>query len=132
MFEESPAKKEDYTKITGSDIFPLLFCGHRWLEDKGVAERALQIWPQITAYISETLKKPRVKLLHQITFSTVRSAVQDSLITAKLEFFCISCSHLETLSGEIFQADAPLLPFITSELQVMMETLVEKFVETGT
>ena len=29
-----PAKREDYTKITGSDIFPLLFCGHRWLEAK--------------------------------------------------------------------------------------------------
>ena len=28
LFDESPAKREDYTKITGSDIFPLPFCGH--------------------------------------------------------------------------------------------------------
>ena len=52
FFDESPAKREDYTKITGSYIFPLPFCGHRWLEDRSVAERALQIWPQITVYIS--------------------------------------------------------------------------------
>ena len=26
LFDESPAKREDYTKITGSDIFPLPFC----------------------------------------------------------------------------------------------------------
>ena len=46
LFDESPAKREDYTKIAGSDIFPLQSCSHRWLEDKSVAERALQIWPK--------------------------------------------------------------------------------------
>ena len=86
LFDESPAKREDYTKITGSDIFPLPFCSHRWLKDKSVAERALQIWPQITAYISETLKKPKSQIPTSKTFSTVSSAPQDSLITAMLEF----------------------------------------------
>ena len=87
LFDESPAKREDYTKITGSDIFPLPFCAHRWLEDKSGAERALPIWPQITAYISETLKKPKSQIPTSNTFSTVRSAVEDSFITAKLEVF---------------------------------------------
>ena len=31
---EMPARREDYTKMTGSEVFPLQFCGHRWLEDK--------------------------------------------------------------------------------------------------
>ena len=58
LFNETPARREDYMKITESEVFPQQFCGHRWLEDKKVAERALEIWPNITAYVTETLKKP--------------------------------------------------------------------------
>ena len=84
-------------------------------EDKSVVERALQIWPQINAYISETLKKPKGQIATSNTFSTVRSAVQDSLITAKLEFFVSVAVILKTYL-EIFHSDASLLPFITSKL----------------
>ena len=59
LFSESPAKIEDFIKLTGTETFPLPFCGHRWLENKKVAERALEIWPHITTYIRETLKKPK-------------------------------------------------------------------------
>ena len=45
---ETPARREDYTKMTGSQVFPLQFCGHRWLEDKRVAERAVEMWPSLT------------------------------------------------------------------------------------
>ena len=38
------------------NLFP--FSGTRWIEDKKVADRALEIWPNITKYVSETLKKP--------------------------------------------------------------------------
>ena len=55
LFHDSPAKREDYQQITGSTVFPLPFCGHRWVEDKKVADRALEIWPNIVKYISETL-----------------------------------------------------------------------------
>ena len=58
LFNETPARREDYTKITESEVFPQQFCGHRWLEDKKVAERALETRSNITAYVTETLKKP--------------------------------------------------------------------------
>ena len=45
---ETPARGEDYTKMTGSEVFPLQFCGHRWLEDRRVAERAVEMWPSLT------------------------------------------------------------------------------------
>ena len=54
---ETPARREDYTKMTGSEVFPLQFCGHRWLEDKRVAERAVEMWPSLTTYITEILEK---------------------------------------------------------------------------
>ena len=105
------------------------FCDHRWIEDKKVAERALQIWPHIITYICETLKKSKSQIPTSSSFSTLRSAVLDKLITAKLEFF-VSVAALPKPYLEILQSDAPLLPFITSELQVMLETLMWKFVKT--
>ncbi len=128
LFDESPAKREDYISITGSQVFPLPFCGHRWVEDKDVAERAIQIWPQVTKYITETLKKPRSQVPTSGTFSTVKSAVQDSLMLAKLEFF-VSVAVVLKPYLQIFQSDCPLLPFITTELQTMLETLMGRFVK---
>ena len=51
------------------------------------------------------------------------------LITAKLDFFVSVAAVLKPYL-EIFQSDAPLLPFITSELQVILKTLMGKFVKT--
>ena len=48
LFSEPPAKREDFIKLTGTETFPLPFCGQRWLKNKQVAERALEIWPHIT------------------------------------------------------------------------------------
>ena len=47
LLDESPAEREDYQNITGSKVFPLPFCGHRWIEDKKVADRALDVKPNI-------------------------------------------------------------------------------------
>ena len=58
----------------------------------------------------------------------MRSAVQDGLITTKLDFF-VSVAVILKPYLEIFQSDAPLMLFITSELQVMIETLMGKFVK---
>ena len=86
LFDESPAKREDYNTINGSNKFPLPFCGNRWVEDKKVVERAQQIWPDMILYIKETVKKPKGEV--PVSYSTAASsAIQDCLITAKLEFF---------------------------------------------
>ena len=95
LFDESPAKREDYSAITGSNKFPLPFCGNRWVEDKKVAERALQIWPDVMVYIKETVKKPKGEVPVSYSFTTIRSAVQDCLTTAKLEFFVSTASIME-------------------------------------
>ena len=128
FFNETPARREDYTKITGSRVFPQQFCGHRWLEDKKVAERALEIWPNITVFITETLKKPKNEIPTSASFATVRSAVQSHLTIAKLQFF-ISTAAIMKPYLQVFQSDAPLLPFVTSELHALLQTLMGKFVK---
>ena len=59
LFPQSPGKREDCKKITRSNMFPLPFSGTRWIEDKKVADKVLEIWCNIAKYVSETLKKPK-------------------------------------------------------------------------
>ena len=61
LFKDSPAKKEDYVKASGSSHMPLKFVSHRWLENVPVCTRALEILPNIKAY----LKAVREKTVHQ-------------------------------------------------------------------
>ena len=124
---ETPARREDYTKMTGSQVFPLQFCGHRWLEDKRVAERAVEMWPNLTTYITEILKKPKSQVPTSSSFSTVKSAVLNKLTTAKLEFFMSIAAAMRPYL-QTFQSDGPLLPFITSELETLLWTLMGKFI----
>ena len=48
MLHGSPARGADYLSVTGLDIFPLYFCATRWVEDKKVADRLLELWENLT------------------------------------------------------------------------------------
>ena len=74
-----------------------------------VAERAVEMWPSLTTYITEILKRPKSQVPTSSSFSTVKSAVRPYLQT--------------------FQSDGPLLPFITSELETLLQTLMGKFMK---
>ena len=37
IFHDTPARREDFIQIIGSDLFPVWFCQHRWVEDIKVA-----------------------------------------------------------------------------------------------
>ena len=76
LFDDFPVKREDYQNITGSKVFPLPFCGCRWIEGKKVAERVLDVLPNIAKYVNETLKKPKSEIPGSSSFTTFRTAVQ--------------------------------------------------------
>ena len=128
MFPNSPAKREDYTKVTESNVFPLPFCGTRWIEDRKVADRAIEIWPNIDKYVKEMLKKSKSQIPSSNSFTTLILAVQDELIIAKLQFFASTASVMMPFLQK-FQGDAPLVPFIATELTVLLETLMQKFIK---
>lgn len=52
LLYNSPARRSDYTSITGSTVFPLSFCATRWVEDKKVVERLVSIWPSIVKIVN--------------------------------------------------------------------------------
>ena len=48
VLHDSPARRDDYHSISGSSTYPLQFCGTRWVEDKKVAEKSIELWPNMT------------------------------------------------------------------------------------
>ena len=59
IFYETPARREDYTAITSSVVFPLKFCLHRWVENATVAARALIILPHLKKYVDTIQQNPK-------------------------------------------------------------------------
>ena len=47
LLHDSPARKEDFQKVTKSNVYPLYFCATRWVENKCVADRKGEVWPNI-------------------------------------------------------------------------------------
>ena len=93
-----------------------------------VAERAVEMWPSLTTYITEILKKLKSQVPTSNSFSTVESAVLNKLTTAKPELFMLIAAAMRPYL-QTFQSDGPLLPFITSELETMLRTLMGKFMK---
>lgn len=58
LFHHVQARREDFVRVTKSSVFPQPFCGHRWLENLPVIERALAVWPSLKLYL-EAMQKTR-------------------------------------------------------------------------
>ena len=67
FMKDSPARREDYTEITGSSLFPLKFCVHRWVENVPVVQRAIEITLLMDTFL-KTLAKKKDSKEQQIVF----------------------------------------------------------------
>ena len=85
LFKDSPARREDYIKTTGSSVFPLKFCQHRWLENVSVAERALEVWPHMVKFVN-AVKAKKVTDPKSKSYETISSGCSDPLMPAKMAF----------------------------------------------
>ena len=68
-------------------IFPLKFCGTRWIEDAAVADRAVICWENIKKYVKKVVDGPKSKIPKCPSFKTVELAVNDPLTPTKLQVF---------------------------------------------
>ncbi|XP_047123731.1 uncharacterized protein LOC124806683 [Hydra vulgaris] len=71
ILHDSPARRQDYETVTGATKYPLFFCGTRWVESKSVADRCIEIWPNICKLIEfweklPSLKQPKSKSLKSL------------------------------------------------------------------
>ena len=101
------------------------FCEPRWIEDKEVAERALEVWESVVATVRyweglSKSKKPR----NNKSFDCLVIHHQDLLMTAKLHFFAFIAGTLKPCLI-LFQTDNPmLLPFMYDELSEISRRLI--------
>ena len=71
---------------------------------------------------------PKSKIPASSSFTMLRPAMRDDLITAKLEFF-VSTAAIMKSHIQMLQSDVSLLPLISSEIHVLLETLVDKLMK---
>ena len=110
LFPDTPVRREYFVKLTGSTVFPLKFCPHRWIEDVVVAERAHQMWPNIKKYVSSFRATPK-NAQQTASYATIKEACEDPLTVTKLAFFISVAKQLQPFLLK-FQTDAPMAPFL--------------------
>ena len=128
LFSESPARRQDFTEITSSSIFPLQFGGTRWVEDCPVAERAISIWDNIKKYVNKIELGPKNKIPKCSSYKTVCIAVNEPLTCARLQVFVTTAKVMQPFL-QMFQSNKPMAPFLAEEIYKMMKDLMEKFVK---
>lgn len=130
LFNESPARRSDYSESTNCSVFPLYFCGTRWLEDVRVAERALLIWDNICKYVNHLSSGKKSKIPKCASYNVVKKAVSDPTTKSKLHVF-IYVAKIMTPFLKQFQSDSPLAPFIDEELGIILKSLMENFMKSS-
>lgn len=127
LFKDTPARREDFTKVTGCTSFPFKVCSHRWIENVPVCERALSLLSHVRSYVSAvaagTVVAPQSK-----SFEVVKDAFSESLLRAKL-LFCISVATQLTPFRTTFQTDQLMAPFLCRELYKMLKSLMDRFIK---
>ncbi|GBM82127.1 hypothetical protein AVEN_20649-1 [Araneus ventricosus] len=86
FFKDVPARRGTYAKFSGSKIFPKKFCSIGWLGKSDIAQRAIEILPDVMQYVN-SVKEDNKRRPSSSRFKIVAENITDPLLTAKLEFF---------------------------------------------
>ncbi|KAL8603538.1 hypothetical protein ACOMHN_052767 [Nucella lapillus] len=127
LFLDCPARRDDFVNVTRSSIFPLKFCKVRWLENIAPAERALEIIENVVAYCTAA-KSKKVTEPNNMSYETVKKAIQDPLLVSRLHFFIMVAREVQPFLVT-YQTDKPMLPFITTDLVNLLKTMMTKFLK---
>ncbi|XP_022076088.2 uncharacterized protein LOC127535448 isoform X2 [Acanthochromis polyacanthus] len=127
LFHNTPARREDFMVLTKTTQFPLPFCGHRWLENLPVVERALELWPSVTMYM-DAVRTKRLPNPGTSSFDTLEAAQKDPLIMPKLHFYL---AVIRTFSPFLttYQTDQPMMPFLVNDLAELMKCILRRFIK---
>lgn len=123
LFDESPARRDIYLNQGSSELFPLKFSATRWIEDKPVAERALEVWSSVTATIKHWKSLCKSSQPKNRSYETLLEHHKNRLIPARFAFFSFIAGILKPFLV-IFQSDNPLVPFLYDELSQIVYRLV--------
>ncbi|KAJ8333481.1 hypothetical protein SKAU_G00414890 [Synaphobranchus kaupii] len=119
LFHNCPARHEDFVTATGCSTVMLKFCGHRWIENVSVSDRALKLWPYVTTYVEMVRKgdlpDPKVK-----SFEAVKNSSKDPLFIPKVMIFNSIAREIAPFLT-LYQTDKPMLPFLGEDMFQLMK-----------
>ena len=128
ILHDTPTRRDDYTSITVSETFPLSFCATRWIEDRAVADRLIELWDNITKIIAYWEKLPKSKQPSSKSFFNVCKAVKDPLTVSKLQYFSYVTSHFEPYLTP-YQTDQPMLPYMYDDILELIKNILSPFLK---
>lgn len=126
LFKNVPARRADLIHYSGSSEFPLKFCAVRWLQNIVVAERAEKLLPNLRAYVEGVKNTNREPTSY--SYSKMVKRLSDPFIRSKLAYFKTIAGQLEPFLKQ-FQSDAPLGPYLYTDLQNILQFMMSSFVK---
>ena len=117
MLHYSPARRDDYISINQglSPKYPLSFCATRWIEDKPVADRLIELWPRMEKIMDFWMKLPKSKQPSNKSYEVLTTSIKDILMIAKLGFFSYLADMFKPFLTA-YQTDNPMVPFMYDDL----------------
>ena len=95
----------------------------RWVEDRVVADHLVEIWKHVVAIVNHWENLPKSKRPKSKGCEHLKSAVEDLLTPAKLQFFSFFASLFEPFLV-MYQTDQPMIPYMYNDLQKLLRKLI--------
>ena len=130
LFHDAPARRGEFTLLTGSSKFPQSFATHRWADNRRAAERAVDMFPSLEKFCNavESKTKGVTQITSQSYKNVIKFVLHDKFALVKLEFFISLCRKIEPFLT-LFQTDRPMAPFIVAELDDLVLQLARRFMK---
>ena len=121
LLYDLPAHSEDFQVVTKSDLCSLYFCATRWVENKCVADRMVEVWPIIKKVMEFWKSLPKYKQPTCKSYSKISDAVIDLFTEAEITFSFI-CFIVEPYLKK-YQCEKPIVPFMYVDLKSIATNL---------
>ena len=93
-----------------------------------VAQRALEILPNVEKYIKHLEEVPKRKQPASASYITIKKCCKDTLVPAKLQVFVYISKVLKPFLVK-YQTDEPMIKFLAGDLYDMCWKLMQKYVK---
>ena len=86
LLHDSSVCRAEFSSVTGLDIFPLYFYAAKWIEDKKVADRLLELWENFLKSMNFLQSLSKSKRPSCKSYKHLKAATNDVLTIPKLSF----------------------------------------------
>ena len=93
LLHDSSTRRAEFSSVTGLDIFPLYFYAARWIEDKKVADRLLEVWENFLKSMNFLQSLSKSKRPSCKSYKHLKAATNDVLTILKLSFLIFFLHH---------------------------------------